>query len=139
MFKKWLSDQSFLTTYTFQDLALTKINSIYTHLIFDKVLSLPTSTADITINQTETIETFINDLALRTIFLAEEIAQSYVEKVNNEKTKLLNNGKKFQRPLVSDTIISAIENRQINMIQRAQYNIEQLLAIVYGKNVSIIE
>jgi hypothetical protein len=70
---------------------------------------------------------FIEDLTKQTISTAEAIAQGYMQKVNDEKRKILNNQEKFQKPPSVATIITAIENRQMNMVQRAQYNIEQQL------------
>ncbi len=113
---------------TFRDLALTKINDIFTHLIFDKQLS---STA---ILSTNSVDQFIEDITKQTIFAVETITEYYIQKVKDEKTKILNNREKFKKPPTVDTIITAIENRQMNMIQCAQYNIEQILKIVYGEN-----
>jgi hypothetical protein len=69
----------------------------------------------------------IEDLTKQMISTAEAIAQGYTQKVNDEKRKILNNQEKFQKPPSVATIITAIENRQMNMVQRAQYNIEQQL------------
>ena len=113
---------------TFRDLALTKINDILTHLIFDKQLSS-------TNNQTNSIDQFIEDITKETISTAETIAEHYVQKVNDEKTKILNNQEKFKKPPTVDTIITAIENRQLNMVQRAQSNIEQTLKAIFRENI----
>ncbi|CAF1372343.1 unnamed protein product [Rotaria sordida] len=130
IFKKWLSDKSSSTCCTFQDLALTKINSILINLLFDKQCL---STIHVTMNKMKSIHTFINDLAIRTISVAEEIAQTYLQKAIDEKTKILNNGKKFKKLPTVDTIITAIENRQTNMVHRAQYNIARILHIIEMK------
>jgi len=114
--------------YTFRDLALTKINDIITHLIFDKQLS------STTVLSTNSVDQFIEDITKQTISAVETITEHYIQKVKDEKTKILNNREKFKKPPTVDTIITAIENRQMNMTQRAQYNIEQILKIVYGEN-----
>ncbi|CAF1459883.1 unnamed protein product [Adineta steineri] len=131
LLKTWLSSStsSSLTLYTFQDLPLTKINDIFTHLIFDKQLS---STAT---HQTNSIDQFIEDIIMKTISTAETIGENYVQKVNNEKQKLLNNQEKFKKPPTVDSVITAIENRQLNMIQRAQYNVKQILKTIFHENI----
>ncbi|CAF1336678.1 unnamed protein product [Adineta steineri] len=132
LFKTWLSSSkssSSLTLCTFQDLPLTKINDIFTHLVFDKQLSSATN------HQTNSIDQFIEDIIMKTISTAETIAENYVEKVNNEKQKLSNNQEKFKKPPTVDSVITAIENRQLNMIQRAQYNIEQILKTIFQENI----
>jgi hypothetical protein len=118
---------------TFQDLALTKINDIFTHLIFDKQFS--STTIHSTNNQTNSTDQFIEDITKHTICTAETIAEYYVQKVNNEKTKLLKNQEKFKKPPTVDTTITAIENRQLNMVQRAQYNIEQTFKAIFQDNI----
>ncbi|CAF1427977.1 unnamed protein product [Adineta steineri] len=131
LFKTWLSSSkssSSLTLCTFQDLALTKINDIFTHLIFDKQLSSATN------HQTNSIDQFIEDIIMKTISTAETIVENYVQKVNNEKQKVLNNQEKFKKPPTVDSVITAIENRQLNMIQRAQYNVEQILKTIFQEN-----
>jgi hypothetical protein len=45
--------------------------------------------------------------------------------VNHEKRKMLNNQEKFKNTPGVDSIITAIENHQLNMVQCAQYNINQ--------------
>ncbi|CAF1394546.1 unnamed protein product [Rotaria sordida] len=130
IFKKWLSDKSSSTCCAFQDLALTKINTILINLLFDKQCL---STIHVTMNKMKSTHTFINDLAIRTISVAEEIAQTYLQKAIDEKTKILNNGKKFKKLPTVDTIITAIENRQTNMVHRAQYNIARILHIIEMK------
>ncbi|CAF1491610.1 unnamed protein product, partial [Rotaria sordida] len=91
------------------------------------------STIHVTMNKMKSIHTFINNLAIRTISVAEEIAHTYFQKAINEKIKILNNGKKFKKLPTVDTIITAIENRRINMVHRAQYNIARILHIVEMK------
>ncbi|CAF1588554.1 unnamed protein product, partial [Adineta steineri] len=116
LFKTWLSSSkssSSLTLCTFQDLALTKINDIFIHLIFDKELPAATN------HQANSIDQFIEDIVMKTISTAETIVENYVQKVNNEKQKVLNNQEKFKKPPTVDSVITAIENRQLNMIQRA--------------------
>ena len=78
---------------TFRDLALTKINDIFTHLIFDKQLSS-------TNNQTNSIDQFIEDITNEIISTDETMAEHYVQKVNDEKRKILNNQEQVtRRPL----------------------------------------
>ncbi len=53
-----------------------------------------------------------------------------------KKKKILNNQEKFKKPPTVDTIITVIENRQLNMVQRAQYNIEQTLKTIFRTNIN---
>jgi hypothetical protein len=93
------------------------------------------STINLTNNGTNPTDQFIENLTQQTISTAEKIAQHYVEKVNNEKKKILNNREKFKKPPTIDNIIIGIENRQMNMVQRAQCNIEQTLKSVFQFNI----
>ncbi|CAF4137034.1 unnamed protein product [Adineta steineri] len=131
LFKTWLSSSksSSLTLCTFQDLASTKINNTCAHLIFDKELSSATN------HQTNSIDQFIEDIIMKTIYTAETIAENYVQKVNNERQKVLNNQEKFKKPPTVDSVITAIENRQLNMVESAQYNIEQILKTIFQENI----
>jgi putative ribosome biogenesis GTPase RsgA len=91
--------------------------------MFDQQFSVSTMNNE----TTSIIDQFIKVIAQQTISSAETIAQQYLQKVIDEKQKILNNRDKFQKPPSVDTIITSIENRQNNMIQRMQYNIEQQL------------
>jgi putative ribosome biogenesis GTPase RsgA len=94
--------------------------------MFDQQFSV--STMNLMNNETTSIiDQFIKVIAQQTISSAETIARQYLQKVIDEKQKILNNRDKFQKPPSVDTIITSIENRQNNMIQRMQYNIEQQL------------
>jgi hypothetical protein len=116
MFKNWLSSRAQLTSCTFKDLALSKITEIVANLLFDQQFS-----------STISIDKFINDITQQAISNAQTIAQGYLQKANDEKQKILRNRDKFKKPPSIDIVIAAIENRQMNMVQRAQYNIEQQL------------
>ncbi len=72
----------------------------------------------------------------QTISTAEIIAERYVQKVTDEEKKIWNNQEKFNKPPTVDTIITVIENRQLNMVQRAQYNIEQTLKTIFRTNIN---
>jgi hypothetical protein len=133
LFKNWLSLSDRSTSCTYQDLQLTNINDILTHLIFDKNLS--STSFNLTNNETISIAKFIKDLAEEAISTAETITQGYQQKVNDEKQKILKNKKKFKKPPSVDSIIDTIENRQMNMIQRAQFNIEQQIKSLYPKKI----
>lgn len=97
--------------------------------MFDQQLSVST------INSTNSTVTSITDkfiqlVAQQTISSAEIIAQEYLQKVIDEKQKILNNQGKFKKSPTVHTVITSIENRQLNMIHRAQYNTEQQLKIL---------
>jgi hypothetical protein len=133
MFKSWFSSTNGSTSATFQDLQLTKMNDIFTHLILNKQLSSTTNSVE---QETTSNAKFVQDSIQQTISTAEEMAQSYQQKSNQEKQKILNNQEKFKKPPTVNSIITAIENRQINMVQRAQHNINQQLKSIFQMNVS---
>jgi hypothetical protein len=133
MFKHWFYCTNRSRTCSFQDLALKNINDIITHLIFDKQLSsTPTSIND----ETCSTKTFIETITQQTISTAEAIAQQYQQKVNDQKQKILNNREKFKKPPSVDIIHDAIENRQTNIIQRAEYNVEQQVKSLSQQNIN---
>jgi hypothetical protein len=133
MFKSWFSSTNGSTSATFQDLQLTKMNDIFTHLILNKQLSSTTNSVE---QETTSNAKFVQDSIQQTISTAEEMAQSYQQKSNQEKQKILNNQEKFKKPPTVNSIITAIENRQINMVQRAQHNINQQLKSLFQMNIS---
>ena len=133
MFKQWLSSKYQGTSCSFQDLELTKINNIIAHLLLDKQLI-----ATVNVMNTETFiaDKFMENIAQQTISVAETIVQHYMQTVIDEKKRIFDNGEKFKKPPSVVTITDAIEYRQMNMVQRAQYNIEQHKKSFFIKNVS---
>jgi hypothetical protein len=109
------------------------MNDIFTYLILNKQLSSTTNSAE---HETTSNAKFVQDSIQQTISTAEEIAQSYQQKSNHEKQKIVNNQEKFKKPPTVNSIITAIENRQINMVQRAQHNINQQLKSLFQMNIS---
>ena len=122
-----------MTSCSFQDLELTKINNIIAHLLLDKQLI-----ATVNVMNTETFiaDKFIENIAQQTISAAEKITQHYMQTVIDEKKKIFNNEEKFKKPPSVLTIIDAIEYCQMNMVQRAKYNVEQHKKSFFIKNVS---
>jgi hypothetical protein len=121
LFTNWLTNPSKTNKYTFKDLALTNITDIFVELAFQKQ---PASNNNMSTHRINTMDNFISDLSRQTLSKAEQIIQSYKQKITNETTKLTNNRTKFTKPPTIDTVIAAIADRRINMIQSAQYNIE---------------
>ncbi len=122
MFKKWLSIQSLPTSCTFRDLQLININHIFTELVF------------------QTQQTSIHDLALQTLAKAAEMAQIYAQKAFDEKNKLLQTRSNHKNISLFDKIMTTIISRENNIIQRAQYDIQQkLLTVLNQITSSIIE
>jgi hypothetical protein len=83
-------------------------------------------------NQTNTIDQFLEDLIETTICTAEIVAHQYGQKVKDEKRKILKNQDKFKKTPTVVSVITAIENRQLNMIQSAQYNLDQVLKSLFS-------
>jgi hypothetical protein len=75
-----------------------------------------------------------NDLNEQTVLKAEELAQTYVQKVIDEKNKLFKTKEKLETQTVFDNIVKAIENRITNMIQRAEYDTKQKLKLIFHEN-----
>ena len=61
------------------------------------------------------------------------MAQTYVQKIIDEKTKLLKTREKQENKTQFDHIITSIENRVTNMLQRAQYNTKQKLKLLFDE------
>lgn len=131
MFKNWFSSKTRLTSCNFQDLALTKLTEIVTNLIFNQWLLSTTCSTE---HEATSTSKFIEDLAQRVISTAEAIAQLYLQKANDDKKKILCNGNKFKKPPTVNIVVTAIESRQVNIIQRAQFNIEQQLKSYFPSN-----
>ncbi len=134
IFKNWFFSTNRSTICSFQDLALKNMNDVITHIIFDKQFSSTTATS--VIDETCSTEKFIDTIAQQTISTAEAIAQQYVQTVNDQKQKILHNREKFKKPPSVDVILDAIENRQINMVQRVEYNIAQQTKYLMHQNIN---
>ncbi|UJR12882.1 hypothetical protein I4U23_017056 [Adineta vaga] len=136
LFKNWLlsSKSSTLPLHTIQDLGLTKITPLFTHLTLHQHFFLISNADDSIDNYINSSHQFIENQIAETISTAQSYLKKHTEKVNDEKQKVLNNQEKFKIPPSVDTIMNAIENRQLNMIQRAQYNLQQTLKILFPTN-----
>jgi hypothetical protein len=104
------------------------------HLILDQQFLLLSNTNPSIDNQINSINQFIETMIKETISTAETYLEKYVVKVNDEKQKIFKNQEKFNKPPTVDKVMSAIENRQSNMVQRAQFNIELTLKIHFPTN-----
>lgn len=94
--------------------------------MFDVQLSLTTTTATNSLsNETLTGDILSQSLAQQTVSAVETLAQHHTQKILHEKETLLNHLATTKNPSGVQTIINAIGNRQVNMIERAKYNIEQ--------------
>jgi hypothetical protein len=74
-----------------------------------------------------------NNLTEQKILKAEELAQTYIQKVIDEKNKLFKTKEKLENQTVFDNIVKAIENRINNMIQRAEYDTKQKLKLMFDE------
>ncbi len=72
----------------------------------------------------------------QTLSKAEQIADNYVNKANHEKLKLLKIPDIFQKSPTFQLTYNAIYKRQMNIIQCAQYDIEQRLNILFKERVT---
>lgn len=129
VFQYWLSHRKSSPTYpyTFQDLRLTKINSIVTHLIWNTTKCSPETKNIMNNSEAFTMDEFIQSLAHRTIAAFQERIAYYTEKILNEKEKLSTRREHPTNQSYIDDLLKCIDDRQLNMIHRAQYNVEQRL------------
>ena len=132
MFKTWLSSKSPLIQCTFRDLHLTKINEVFTQLIFDRQQTTTTIPIDLVHAQ----NTITSDLNLQTLTILEQMAQRYTQKVLDETSKLYKHKDKCKNIANLDKISMAIATRSNNIIQRAQYHLQQQLNIVFNGPIS---
>lgn len=91
-------------------------------LLLKNLFSYPCSSSSI-----DSTEIFIQDLSKRAIVTAEAMLTKYQEKISLEKQKILKNQAKFKKQPTVDQVMIAIENREMNMIERSQYKTKQLL------------
>jgi hypothetical protein len=124
MFKKWFSIQFIPTSYTYPDLQLQNIMEIITQLIF-KPPQLYTNHFFMTNNNST--DTYAPILFEQTLAKAEAIAQSFVQKAIEAKGRLWGPRSHHKNIPLFDKVFTLIITREQNMIQRAQYNINQQL------------
>lgn len=94
---------------TSQNLLFPRINQLLTETIF----------------QNQEIST--NELAKQTLAKAEQLAQTYATLASNQIKKLNLTTYNHKNPQMLDQTIKQLVNRQQNIIQRAQYDLEQKL------------
>ena len=70
---------------------------------------------------------FIQSVAHRTLAATQQLIACRMGKVLHEKEKLLNMRDRCANPCYIDDILKHIGARQVNMIHRAQYNVDQRL------------
>ncbi|CAF3567678.1 unnamed protein product, partial [Rotaria sp. Silwood2] len=116
--KNWFENQTLPTSYTFRNLQLPHINHVLTQIIFKKQ------------------ETSTHNLVIRASAKSEEIAQNHAQIAFQERSKLLNTRGNHKNIQLFDIIMTQIVNRQNNIIQRAQYDIQQKLLIASNQTQS---
>ncbi|CAF2845112.1 unnamed protein product [Rotaria sp. Silwood2] len=97
IFKKWLEVHAQASSYTLQDVQLSKINHIFISLCFQGATSSTEHVAE------------------QTIAKAEQMGQYYSKIINNEKNKLLSTRSYHKNIQQSDEIINIISQREHNM------------------------
>jgi hypothetical protein len=124
MFKKWLSMRSVPESISFPDLQLTNINQIVTQLLF-QISQTPIT--NLSIDENNSTDKFAHALAHQTLSKAESIAQAYAQKAVEVKNKLLHTKSHHKNIILFDQIITLITKREQNMMEHAQYDIQQQL------------
>lgn len=115
---KLLSLKSLPVSYTYQDLQLTTIDNIFTQIIFDQ---LPNTTMHLQYDVSNVISQLTNDLTMQTILKAERFTQNYVQKIIDEKIKLLKAREKLENKTDVDHIIMSIKKSP------CQYDTKQIV------------
>ena len=118
--------KSLVTTCTFQDLGLNKINNIIVQHIFNPTNSLLTSS-----NPTNIFDSDLTQAILASIATT---IQNYENQINQAKTKLQNTKENIKKPGINiDKVIEAIEKREMNMKQRAQYQAQYKIKLLLSQ------
>jgi len=105
--------------YTLENLQLTNINQILKTL-------LPV--------QKQPANQFSNDLTEQILNIAKQKAESYAKKVKHYKGNLLNRQNHIQP--CYHKIMTAIENRERIMIERAQYHAEKKIQLAFRRPIN---
>ncbi|CAM2725615.1 unnamed protein product [Rotaria socialis] len=113
---------------TFMELGLVKMNEIFTFILTNKVLFDSMST--IIVNEIP-LKQLVFESMNEAVIIVEKNIQAYIEIATAEKTKILSQQNKFNKLPTVETVMNAIENRQRNMVQRAQYHMEQKMKILF--------
>jgi hypothetical protein len=124
MFQKWLSIQSVTTSYAYPDLQLTNITQILTQLIFKQP---HISNNNFFMANNNSMNPVAPPLFEQTLIKAEAIAQGFVQKATEAKGRLWQTRSNHKNIPLFDQVFTLIITREQNMIQRAQYNINQQL------------
>ncbi|CAF3387411.1 unnamed protein product [Rotaria socialis] len=107
---------------------LVKMNEIFTFILTNKVLFDSMST--IIVNEIP-LKQLVFESMNEAVIIVEKNIQAYIEIATAEKTKILSQQNKFNKLPTVETVMNAIENRQRNMVQRAQYCMEQKIKILF--------
>ncbi|CAM4978805.1 unnamed protein product [Rotaria socialis] len=129
LFKKWMSlPVASVTMDNFMELGLVKMNETFTFILTNKVLFNSMST--IIVNEIP-LKQLVFESMNEAVIIVEKNIQAYIEIATAEKTKILSQQNKFNKLPTVETVMNAIENRQRNMVQRAQYCMEQKIKILF--------
>ncbi|CAF4723514.1 unnamed protein product [Rotaria socialis] len=129
LFKKWMSlPVVSMTMDTFMELGLVKMNEIFTFILTNKVLFNSMST--IIVNEIP-LKQLVFEAMNEAVIIVEKNIQAYIEIATAKKTKILSQKNKFNKLSTVETVMNAIENRQRNLVQRAQYIMEQKIKILF--------
>ncbi|CAM4978506.1 unnamed protein product [Rotaria socialis] len=129
LFKKWMSlPVASVTMDNFMELGLVKMNETFTFILTNKVLFNSMST--IIVNEIP-LKQLVFESMNEAVIIVEKNIQAYIEIATAEKTKILSQQNKFNKLPTVETVMNAIENRQRNMVQRAQYHMEQKMKILF--------
>ena len=125
LFQQWLLLKSLVPSCTFEDLGLNKINNIIIQHIFNPVKSIFNNLSSNSCNTTELIQDTFSSM--------EKIFEDYNDKINRVKTKLQTTKENIKKPEINiDQVIQAIEQRQMNIQQRIQYQTAYKIKLLFG-------
>ncbi|CAF3447433.1 unnamed protein product [Rotaria sp. Silwood2] len=132
LFKKWISLPAASRTMPhLMELGLTKVNEFFTLTLTNKVLLNVISTKN---NEENPSKQMVCETIDEAVIIIEKTIKTFTQIAIDEKTKLIIQNAKFDRLPTVQNVIDAIDNRQQNMIQRAQYHMEQTIMIKFPEN-----
>ena len=114
--------------YPSPDLELTRMNELFTLILANKVLADATSTISLQQNPSKQ---YVSESFNETVYLFERGIQIYMQITNDERRQMLIKQNKSKKFISLRNIMDAIEHRQQNMIQRAEFHMEQMIKIIF--------
>jgi hypothetical protein len=134
MFKHWLQFKSSISTTSrpIPHIQFLKIKNILTKLILDQKESSPTTELSIEQRDSITPEGSSCDLIRHAMSIADKRNEYNAKNATIRTTQLIENTQTTNPSRCTHHIVKAITDRQEKIIQRAQYQLQQMLRLAFG-------